>query len=62
MDSVVTMSNDAVVAGDLANQAGSDAMSDANQGENASDMEELDRLKQSIEAHRAVANAQLIEA
>ena len=37
-------------------------MSYANQGENAATMDELAQLKQSIEAQRTIANAQLIEA
>ena len=51
MDSITASINNAVAAGGLAIQAGSDAMSNASQGENASDMAELETLKQSIEAH-----------
>ena len=51
MDNLVEKKDDAVTAAEKASKAGNDAMGDANDGKNSIDMEELESLKASIEAH-----------
>ena len=62
MDNLIDKKDDAVSAAEMASKAGNDAMGDANDGKTAVDMEELENLKASIEAHQAIAEAQLLEA